>query len=43
MINLLRHILGWILISFGSRKDLILENVALRQQLLALHSKTASP
>src|ERR1022692_3774367 len=39
MINLLRHIFGWILISFGSRKDLILENLALRQQLLALHTK----
>jgi hypothetical protein len=39
MITLLRHIFGWILITFGSRKDLILENIALRQQLLALRSK----
>lgn len=39
MITLLRHLFGWILISFGSRKDLILENIALRQQLLALRSK----
>jgi putative transposase len=39
MITLLRHIFGWIIVSFGSRKDLILENIALRQQLLALHAK----
>jgi hypothetical protein len=39
MITSLRHIVGWILISFDSRKGLILENLALRQQLLALHSK----
>ena len=39
MIILLRHLLGWILISFGPRKDLILENLALRGQLLALHTK----
>ena len=39
MIISLRHLLGWILISFGPRKDLILENLALRQQLLALHTK----
>ena len=38
MITSLRHIVGWILISCDSRKDLILENLALRQQLLALHS-----
>ena len=35
----LRHLLGWILRAFRSRKDLVLENLALRQQLLALHSK----
>jgi len=39
LITSLRHIVGWILISFDSREDLILENLALRQQLLALHSK----
>src|SRR5215469_12610376 len=39
MIAFLRHLFGWILISFGSRKNLALENLALRQQLLALHSK----
>jgi hypothetical protein len=31
--------LGWLLSTFRSRQDLILENLALRQQLLALHAK----
>src|ERR1700739_1728183 len=35
----LRHFIGWVIIAFGSRQDLILENLALRQQLLALHAK----
>ena len=35
----LRHGIGGILSTFGSRKDLVLENLALRQQLLALHNK----
>jgi putative transposase len=39
MILRLRHSLGWIVSAFGSRQDLILENLALRQQLLALHAK----
>ena len=39
MIVRLRHLLGWIFRAFGSRQDLILENLALRQQLLALHVK----
>src|SRR5712692_2684201 len=39
MIVPLRHLLGWIFIAFSSREDLILENLALRQQLLALHAK----
>jgi putative transposase len=39
MIVSLRHLLGWIFIAFSSREDLILENLALRQQLLALHAK----
>ena len=39
MILLLRHFIGWMVGVFGSREDLILENLALRQQLLALHSK----
>ena len=34
---LLRHVLGWLLGVFQSREDFILENLALRQQLLALH------
>jgi hypothetical protein len=36
MIWSLRHLIGWIVSALGSRKDLILENLALRQQLLAL-------
>jgi putative transposase len=39
MIRSLRHLLGWIISTFTSRQDLILENLALRQQLLALHTK----
>ena len=35
----LRHLLGWMLIAFSSREDLALENLALRQQLLALHTQ----
>ena len=35
----LRHLLGWFVSAFRSREDLILENLALRQQLLALHTK----
>ena len=38
MFSLVRHLLGWILSTLGSRRDLILENLALRQQLLALHA-----
>src|SRR5450755_1848281 len=36
--TLFRQILGWAVSSFRSREDLILENLALRQQLLALHA-----
>jgi putative transposase len=39
MIVFLRHLIGWIIIIFRSRPDLILENLALRQQLLVLHTK----
>src|SRR6516225_141228 len=39
MIVSLRHLLGWIISSFRSREDLVLENLALRQQLLALHAQ----
>jgi putative transposase len=35
----LRHLLGWVVSAFSSRESLILENLALRQQLLALHAK----
>ncbi len=34
-----RHLGGWAVSTFRSREDLILENLALRQQLMALHSK----
>src|SRR5271166_3182229 len=39
MIVWLRHLLGWVVSAFRSREDLVLENLALRQQLLALHAK----
>jgi len=39
MIVWLRHLLGWVVSVFRSREDLILENLALRQQLLALHAR----
>jgi len=38
MIVWLRHLFGWVVSVFRSREDLILENLALRQQLLALHA-----
>ena len=39
MISTLRHLIGWMICVFRSREDLLLENLALRQQLLALHNK----
>jgi hypothetical protein len=39
MIVWLRHFLGWVVGAFRSREDIILENLALRQQLLALHAQ----
>jgi hypothetical protein len=39
IVTSLRHLLGWVAIAFRSREDLIFENLALRQQLLALHAK----
>src|SRR5260370_9721732 len=39
MIVLLRYLLGWVVSASRSRKGLVLENLALRQQLLALHAK----
>ena len=39
VVTSLRHFLGWTVSAFSSRQNLILENLALRQQLLALHAK----
>jgi hypothetical protein len=39
MIASLRHFLGWMVCAFRSREDLVFENLALRQQLLALHAQ----
>jgi putative transposase len=39
MFSWLRHLFGWMLSALGSRTDLVLENLALREQLLALHAK----
>jgi hypothetical protein len=39
MIVSLGHLLGWIVSSFRSREDLVLENLALRRQLLALQAQ----
>jgi putative transposase len=39
MIVSLRHLLGWMVSAFSSREDLVLENLALRRQLLALHAQ----
>ena len=39
MILSLRHLLGGVIGALGSRRDLLLENLALRQQLLSLHAK----
>src|SRR6266487_2953762 len=39
MIVSLRHFLGWLVSSLSCRADLVLENMALRRQLLALHAQ----
>lgn len=39
MIVSLRHLLGWMVSGFRSREDRVLENLALRQQLLALQHR----
>jgi hypothetical protein len=39
MVLLLRSFLGWLVGIWRAREDLILENLALRQQLLALRAK----
>jgi putative transposase len=38
MIAFFRHLFGWTVAALRSRQELILENLALRQQLLALHT-----
>jgi hypothetical protein len=43
MLARFRYLLGWIMGVFRSREDLILENLALRRQLLALHAKRPRP
>ena len=43
MVSVLRHLIGWLAGLFRSREDLLLENLALRQQLLALHSRRPRP
>ena len=43
MLARLRHLFGWLIEVFRSREDLILENLALRQQLLALHAQRPHP
>src|SRR4029077_15685491 len=39
MIVSLRHFFGWFVSAFRSREDLVLENLALRRQLLALRTQ----
>src|SRR5271167_1482892 len=39
----LRHLLGWVVSVFRRREELLLENLALRQQVLALHAKRPRP
>jgi hypothetical protein len=39
MILALRHLLGWMVSAFRSREGLVLENLALHQQLLILHAQ----
>src|SRR5664279_3159133 len=43
MIWLVRHFLGRLIGAVRSREDLVLENPALRQQLLTLHAKRPCP
>ncbi len=43
MIVTICHLFGWVGDCFRSREDLILENLALRQQLLTLHSRRPRP
>ena len=43
MISCIRYLMGWLIGCFRCREDLILENLALRQQLLSLHAKRPRP
>jgi hypothetical protein len=43
MLARFRHLLEWLTAAFHSREELILENLALRQQLLALHAQRPRP
>ena len=43
MLALFRHLFGWLTGVLRSQADLILENLALRQQLLALHAQRPRP
>lgn len=43
MLARLRHMFGWLIGVFRSRKDLVLEKVALRQQLLAFERSLTHP
>ena len=43
MIGALRHLLGWMVSAFRSREDLVLENLALRQQFTSSAHATTSP
>jgi hypothetical protein len=42
IVTLLRHLLGWAVSTFSSRENLILENLALCQQVLRRDSRTQS-
>ena len=39
----LGHLFGWLIAAFRSREELVLENLALPQQLFALHTKRRRP
>ena len=43
MFSSLRHLIGWVIRALGSRKELVLENLVFREQLLPLHAKRPRP
>ena len=43
MLASIRHLFGWLTAVFRSREELILENLALREQLLALPAQRPRP